>query len=104
MTEAAGSGGWFGGPTPPAGSGVPVDENARVADQLATPSTGTTRAGLPVRVPQAHLVPGAFRGEAPSAGDATPAARSADEVRSRLDDYQRGIRRVRRPDTPSDTP
>jgi hypothetical protein len=100
VTEAAGSGGWFGGPTPPTGTAAPADETARVARRLATPSTGTTRSGLPVRVPQAHLVPGAFGGDAPSTGAGRAPERSADQVRRRLDDYQRGVRRARPPDTP----
>jgi hypothetical protein len=74
--------------------GTPVEEAARVAERLSTPSPTSTRAGLPRRVPAAHLVPGAFSG-----GDEPPAApRSADEVRSRLDDYTDGVRRARRTD------
>lgn len=78
----------------PARPGTPVEEAARVVERLSTPSPASTRAGLPRRVPAAHLVPGAFSGadEAP----ATP--RSADEVRSRLDDYTDGVRRARRVD------
>lgn len=79
-------------PGEPARTGTPVEEAARVAERLAAPNPTSTRAGLPRRVPAAHLVPGAFSGgEEPAA-----AARSADEVRSRLDDYTDGVRRARR--------
>jgi hypothetical protein len=63
-----------------------------VAERLSTPSPTSTRAGLPRRVPAAHLVPGAFSGP----DQPVVAARSADEVRSRLDDYTDGVRRARR--------
>jgi hypothetical protein len=79
-------------PAEPVRSGTPVEEAARVAERLAAPSPTSTRAGLPRRVPAAHLVPGAFSGgDEPAA-----AARSAEEVRSRLDDYTDGVRRARR--------
>ena len=79
-------------PEPARRGGTPVEEAARVAERLAAPSSTSTRAGLPRRVPSAHLVPGAFSG-----GDESPVAtRSAEEVRSRLDDYQDGVRRARR--------
>ena len=80
----------------PARKGTPAEESARVAERLAAPSPTSTRAGLPRRVPSAHLVPGAFSGsEQPPAP-----TRSADEVRSRLDDYTDGVRRARQ--SPSD--
>jgi hypothetical protein len=78
------------------GGGRAADESARVVSRLATPSLGVTRAGLPVRVPKAHLVPGSFPAE-PGAEDAAP-TRSAEEVRNRLEDYQRGVRRGRQSD------
>ena len=81
-----------GEPARPALAGTPAEEAARVAERLSTPSPSSTRAGLPRRVPAAHLVPGAFSG---SDGPAV-AARSAEEVRSRLDDYTDGVRRARR--------
>ena len=74
-----------------AGDVTPVEEAARVAERLSTPTVTSTRAGLPRRVPAAHLVPGAFSG-----GDKQAVARSAEDVRSRLDEYQEGLRRARR--------
>lgn len=71
---------------------TPVEEAARVAERLATPITTSTRAGLPRREPAAHLVPGAFSG----GDEGAVAVRSAEEVRTRLDDYQDGVRRARR--------
>jgi hypothetical protein len=71
-----------------------VDEAARVAGRLAAPAERATRAGLPLRTPKAHLVPGAFEG-----GAATePAPRSADEVREHLAGYQSGVRKARHGD------
>jgi hypothetical protein len=79
----------------------PADAGWRAAETVAAPTTGaTTSAGLPRRVPRANLVPGSV-GEpvAPSesesgAGDGGP-SRSADEVRSRLASFQRGVREAR---------
>ena len=79
-------------PAEPAPSSGPAEEAARVAERLSTPSRSSTRAGLPRRVPAAHLVPGAFSG----GGEPVVPVRSAEEVRSRLDDYQDGVRRARR--------
>jgi signal transduction histidine kinase len=67
-----------------------------------TPDT-TTNAGLPKRVPKAHLVPGsaAPRHEAKeTTGAATPAPpplppRTADAVRGRMSSFQQGVRRGR---------
>jgi hypothetical protein len=73
---------WFGGET---GPNPTVEESARVAARLATPSDGATRAGLPVRRSRAHLVPGAFEtGAAPEAP-----RRSAEEIRERMRGYRR---------------
>jgi hypothetical protein len=75
----------------------PADEGWRAAETVAAPSTGTTTtAGLPRRVPRANLVPGSV-GEPAAAGDDSAAgpARSADEVRSRLTSFQRGVREAR---------
>jgi hypothetical protein len=83
----AGRDGWFAGPPGPSGT---VEEAQRVASRLATPSEGATRAGLPRRRSQAHLVPGAFEGSTPD----TP-ERSADDVRDRLRGYQSGVRKAR---------
>jgi hypothetical protein len=81
--------GWFAGPAGPSG---PVEEAARVAARLATPSEGATRAGLPRRRSRAHLVPGAF--ETAPEPDAPP-SRSADDVRDRLRGYRSGARKAR---------
>jgi hypothetical protein len=84
----AGQDGWFQGP---AGHSPTVEEAARVAARLATPSETATRAGLPLRRSRAHLVPGAFHeGAAPDAPQ-----RSADDVRDRLRGYQSGVRKAR---------
>ena len=84
----AGQDGWFQGPP---GASPTVEESARVAARLATPSETATRAGLPLRRSRAHLVPGAF---AEGAGPEAP-QRSADDVRDHLRGYQSGIRRAR---------
>ncbi|MFL6124337.1 nitrate- and nitrite sensing domain-containing protein [Actinophytocola sp.] len=76
---------------------------ARALLEEKTPDT-TTNAGLPKRVPKAHLVPGsaAPRHEAkePRPGDTGPSApqlppRSADAVRGRMSSFQQGVRRGR---------
>jgi hypothetical protein len=84
----AGRDGWFQGPPGPSPT---VEEAARVAARLATPSETATRAGLPLRRSRAHLVPGAFdEGAAPGSPQ-----RSADDVRDRLRGYQSGVRKAR---------
>jgi len=85
----AGPDGWFAGPVGPSST---VEEATRVAGRLAAPNNRVTRAGLPLRTPEAHLVPGAFEtGETPE-----PAPqRSAEEVRDRLRGYRSGVRRAR---------
>jgi hypothetical protein len=84
----AGLDGWFAGPPGPSAT---VEEAARVAARLATPSESATRAGLPLRRSRAHLVPGAYdNGVAPD-----PPQRSADDVRDRLRGYQSGVRKAR---------
>ena len=87
----------------------PADAGWRAAETVAAPTTGaTTSAGLPRRVPRANLVPGSV-GEpaAPSesesgggdggggGGGGGGPSRSADEVRSRLASFQRGVREAR---------
>ena len=66
-----------------------------------TPDT-TTNAGLPKRVPKAHLVPGsaAPRHEAKESAGEAPAGpplppRTADAVRGRMSSFQQGVRRGR---------
>jgi hypothetical protein len=87
QVDEAGPDGWLAGP------GGTVEEAARVAARLATPSENATRAGLPLRRSEAHLVPGAFEsGPAPEAP-----RRSADEVRERLRGYRTGVRKAREP-------
>ncbi len=81
--------GWFAGPAGPSST---VDEATRVAGRLAAPAEHATRAGLPLRTPKAHLVPGAFE------GDTSVPERSADEVRDTLRGYQSGVRKARQTD------
>jgi signal transduction histidine kinase len=71
----------------------PGDEGWRTAQTVAAPTTGaTTSAGLPRRVPRANLVPGSIG--VPAASGGAP-SRSAEEVRSRLASFQRGVREAR---------
>jgi HAMP domain-containing protein len=78
----------------------PADEGWRAAERLLQPTSGgTTRAGLPMRVPQAHLVPGGADVPAPPPAPAGPPAyRSPEAVRSRLASYHQGVRRGRHAD------
>jgi len=82
----------------------PADEGWRRAEQLLQPTSGgTTRAGLPMRVPQAHLMPGGA--DVPSAAPpepVRPAYRSPEAVRSRLASYHQGVRRGRHADRAED--
>jgi signal transduction histidine kinase/outer membrane murein-binding lipoprotein Lpp len=69
-----------------------ADLGWEAAAAVSSPSTGgTTEAGLPKRVPQANLVPGA----APPESAATIPARSAAATRDRFSSFQRGIREGR---------
>ncbi|HEY4461853.1 MAG TPA: nitrate- and nitrite sensing domain-containing protein, partial [Streptosporangiaceae bacterium] len=71
----------------------PADEGWRAAQTVAAPATGaTTSAGLPRRVPRANLVPGSV-GDPAASGEGP--SRSAEEVRSRLASFQRGVREAR---------
>ncbi|WP_326561056.1 sensor histidine kinase [Micromonospora sp. NBC_01796] len=83
--------------SPPAGTGTEAwrtaaDEGWARATRAAEPAaSGTTRSGLPKRVPQAQLVPGGVEtkpGQAPS-------RRTPDEVRGLLSAYHRGVQRGR---------
>jgi signal transduction histidine kinase len=84
----------------PEGWQSPADEGWRAAERLLSPTTGgTTRAGLPVRVPQAHLVPGgADAPPPPPVAPGPPTYRSPEAVRSRLASYHQGVRRGRHAD------
>jgi signal transduction histidine kinase len=73
----------------------PADEGWRAAEVVHTPSSGgVTSAGLPKRVPQANLVPGAV-GAAAGASSPTTPARSASATRDRFASFQRGVRQGR---------
>jgi signal transduction histidine kinase len=102
----SGMGGW---PGPDGGAGgavstqpapevtwaTPSDQGWEAAAAVSTPSTGgMTSAGLPKRVPQANLVPGAAGSEAQEQAPAAP-ARSAAVTRERLASFQRGSREGR---------
>ncbi|HSV66078.1 MAG TPA: nitrate- and nitrite sensing domain-containing protein [Mycobacteriales bacterium] len=79
----------------------PSDDGWRAAGRLAAPSSaGITEAGLPIRVPLAHFVPGAAPapdrpgGPAPAEGQPPPPPahlRSPEAVRGMLSSYQRGL-------------
>ena len=68
-----------------------ADEGWERASKAAQPAAaGTTRSGLPKRVPQAQLVPGGVEQKAPDRGRRTP-----EEVRGLLSAYHRGVQRGR---------
>jgi hypothetical protein len=71
----------------------PADAGWQAAAAAAAPAAGgTTKAGLPKRVPRANLVPGTVSAEATSA----PApVRSASITRDRFASFQRGVREAR---------
>jgi hypothetical protein len=62
----------------------------RAMAATAPPDAGTTRSGLPKRVPQAQLVPGGVE-----TGSRKENRRSPDEVRGLLSAYHRGVQRGR---------
>ncbi len=71
-----------------------ADEGWRAAEVVHTPSSGgVTPAGLPKRVPQANLVPGAAAASA--GGSASVPTRSAAVIRDRFASFQRGVRKGR---------
>jgi hypothetical protein len=71
---------------------TPSDRGWEAAEAASAPSTGgTTQAGLPKRVPQANLVPGAASPESV----APPTTRSAAATRERFASFQRGSREGR---------
>ncbi|MEV4813475.1 sensor histidine kinase [Micromonospora avicenniae] len=70
-----------------------ADEGWSRASRAAEPTDGgTTRSGLPKRVPQAQLVPGGIE---PSRGGRERTRRSPDDVRGLLSAYHRGVQRGR---------
>jgi hypothetical protein len=74
----------------------PADEGWRAAQVVASPAVDeTTTAGLPKRVPRANLVPGSVGGGEASSTEAAPPARTADDVRTRMASFQRGVREAR---------
>ncbi|MFD1080164.1 sensor histidine kinase [Micromonospora andamanensis] len=69
-----------------------ADEGWSRASRAAEPTpAGTTRSGLPVRVPQAQLVPGGIEPR----GGREHGRRTPDEVRGLLSAYHRGVQRGR---------
>lgn len=81
----------------------PADEGWRAAERLLQPTSGgTTRAGLPMRVPQAHLMPGGADVPPPPPAPGPAAYRSPEAVRSRLASYHQGVRRGRHADRSDD--
>jgi signal transduction histidine kinase len=87
---------------------TPADEGWSRAEALLTPVSEKTTAGLPKRVPKAHLVPGSAAprsesGATQGAGGTAQATlappdlppRTADAVRGRMSNFQQGIRRGR---------
>jgi signal transduction histidine kinase len=82
-------------PSDSGGWNSPADEGWRAAQVVASPTADeTTTAGLPKRVPRANLVPGSVGG-GEGTPEAAPPARSADEIRSRMASFQRGVRDAR---------
>ncbi|OLB81846.1 MAG: hypothetical protein AUI14_01835 [Actinobacteria bacterium 13_2_20CM_2_71_6] len=93
-------------PVPPAGPPPPpqpsrpedgwrtsADDGWRAAAAAAAPQNGgTTRSGLPKRVPSAQLVPGAVDARTTTAR----AKRTPDDVRGLLSAYHRGVQRGRK--------
>ncbi|WP_446216928.1 sensor histidine kinase [Micromonospora sp. IBHARD004] len=69
-----------------------ADDGWSRATRAAEPTTGgTTRSGLPKRVPQAQLVPGGIEPK----GGRPQSRRTPDEVRGLLSAYHRGVQRGR---------
>ena len=87
---------WFrGGREAPGGTAAagsrwssPADEGSHAAETVDSPSSGgSTTAGLPKRLPNANLVPGAI----PSTQPVAPPKRSPAAARDRLAGFQRGV-------------
>ncbi|BCB87210.1 sensor histidine kinase [Phytohabitans suffuscus] len=78
-------------PVPPAVANwsTPGDDGWRAASQLDTPQVaGTTRTGLPIRKPQAHLIPGAVP---PNGDQGRSEQRDPAQVASAMSAYARGV-------------
>ena len=72
----------------------PADAGWKAAESLRQPTIGgMTRAGLPVRVPMSHLVPGSA--EATPRRRPEPAMRSPEAVGGRLASFYQGVRQGR---------
>jgi signal transduction histidine kinase len=85
----------------------PSDDGWRAAETVASPSSsGVTEAGLPKRIPQANLVPGAVGGAQPAEASPKPAgsARSPASTRERLASFQRGVAEGRAAASPGGDP
>ncbi|HEY4458772.1 MAG TPA: nitrate- and nitrite sensing domain-containing protein [Pseudonocardiaceae bacterium] len=77
---------------------TPADEGWQLAQASLAPVSEKTGAGLPKRVPKAHLVPGSAAARPSNAqkSEAPPLPpRTADAVRGRMSSFQRGVRRGR---------
>ncbi len=100
---------WFSRRSPAAGGAdpapwdSPADDGWRAAARLTEPPTaGTTSSGLPKRVPQALLMPGAVTG--PDIPTSAPPSRAPREGRGRLASYRDGVRRGRHAERPPSEP
>ena len=85
----------------------PADDGWRAAETVASPSSsGVTEAGLPTRIPQANLVPGAVGGAQPVEANTKPAGapRSPATTRERLASFQRGVAEGRAAASPGGDP
>jgi hypothetical protein len=73
----------------------PGDEAWRAADAIRKPTTaGLTPAGLPIRIPKAHFVPGSA-GKPTMPTPTRAAARSPEAVRGRLASFHKGVQKGR---------
>jgi hypothetical protein len=85
---------------PNSGWSSPADDGWRAAETVASPSSsGVTEAGLPKRVPQANLVPGAVTSTQPAAPP-----RPAAMTRQRFARFQRGAEEGRAAASPAANP
>jgi signal transduction histidine kinase len=85
----------------------PADDGWRAAETVASPSSsGVTEAGLPKRIPQANLVPGAVGSAQTAEASPKPAgsARSPASTRERLASFQRGVAEGRAAVSPGGDP